>query len=176
MLDVAAAYNRYRFLGNEFLTWLWFTIDTGQDRLRTFDEDLTALEIGNRVDLENRRDERIERITIKGEDADLKEGYLAMKKGALVSDLNLVYRCANDRWQFNLKGESLNISALRTPETAPPEKEEDVEGAVLENVYLHERINRFVETAFHHFVHLRLSDQWIGATVVHMQQWLTSPP
>lgn len=176
MLDVAVAYNRYRFLGNEFLTWLWFMIDTGQDRLREFDPDLTALEVGNRIDLENRRDERIERITIKGEEADLKEGYLALRKGALVSDLNLVLRCGNDRWQFTLKGESLNISALRTPETSPPEKAEDVDGAVLEKVFLHERINRFVETAFHHFVRLRLSDQWVDSIVVHIQRWLTSPP
>ena len=27
MLDVAVAYNRFKFLGEEFLTWLWFVID-----------------------------------------------------------------------------------------------------------------------------------------------------
>ena len=91
MLDVAVAYNRYRFLGNEFMTWLWFMIDTRQDQLSKFADGLTALEVGNRIDLENRQDEKVERVTIRGDDADLKEGYLALKKGALVTDINLIF-------------------------------------------------------------------------------------
>ena len=174
MLDVAVAYNRYRFLGNEFLTWLWFMIDTGQDELKNSDAELTALEIGNRIDLENRRDEKIERITIKGDDADLKEGYLALKKGALATDLNLVFRSAGHQWQFNLKGESLNISALRIPETGGAESEEDIEGLVLEKIYLHERIIRFVESAFRHFVHLRTSDKWEGTVTAGIHRWLSA--
>jgi len=174
MLDVAVAYNRYRFLGNEFLTWLWFMVDTRQGKLKNFDPDLTALEIGNRIDLENRRDEKIERITIKGDDADLKEGYLALKKGALVSGLNLVFRSESNQWQFSLKGESLNISALRTPETVSPENEGDAEGVVLEKIYLHEQIARFIEAAFHHFVQLRTSDNWSGSTVVKIHRWLSA--
>ena len=175
MLDVAVAYNRYRFLGNEFLTWLWFMIDTQQGQLKAFEPDLTGLEIGSRIDLENRRDEKLERITIKGDDADLKEGYLALRKGALVTDLNLVLRSADFQWQFNLKGESLNISALKTPDTAAVENPEDNEGAILEKIFLHERITKFLETAFRHFVHLRTSDKWNNATVAQIRQWLSSP-
>lgn len=174
MLDVAVAYNRYRFLGNEFMTWLWFMIDTRQGQLKEFDPDLTALEIGNRIDLENRRDENVERITIKGDDADLKEGYLAMRKGALVTDLNLVLRSENFHWQFNIKGESLNISALRTPDTAPPENQEDTEAVALEKIYLHERITQFLEKAFDRFVTLRTSDQWNRSIIGEIRQWLSS--
>ena len=175
MLDVAVAYNRFRFLGDEFLTWLWFMIDTRQDELQQFDPDLTALEIGNRIDLENRRDEKIERVTIKGDDADLKEGYLALRKGALVTNLNLVLRSASEQWQFNIKGESLNVSALRTPDAAPKESEEDVEGLILEKIYLHERITQFLEKAFCHFVQLRTSDKWDGSTVARIHRWLSLP-
>ena len=175
MLDVAVAYNRYRFLGNEFLTWLWIMIDTRQEQLKKFDPDLTALEIGNRIDLENRRDEKVERITIKGEDADLKEGYLSLRKGALVTDLNLVLRVEPFQWQFNLKGESLNMSALRTPDTAQLENEEDAEAAVLEKIALHERITLFLEKAFHRFVQLRTSDQWNSSIAGEIHQWLSLP-
>ena len=34
MLDIAVAYNRYKFLGNEFLTWLWFMIETDESSFR----------------------------------------------------------------------------------------------------------------------------------------------
>jgi len=117
----------------------------------------------------------VERITIKGDDADLKEGYLALRKGALVTDLNLVFRSANFRWQFNIKGESLNISALKTPETAPPENEEDTEAVALEKISLHEQITKLLETAFRRFVHLRTTETWNGATVAQIHQWLSSP-
>ena len=55
MLDIAVAYNRYKFLGNEFLTWLWFIIETDQNRLRQYDSDLVSLNIGSRMVLENTR-------------------------------------------------------------------------------------------------------------------------
>ena len=174
MLDVAVAYNRYRFLGNEFLTWLWFMIDNQQEQLQRLDPELTSLEIGNRIDLENRRNENIEKISIRGDDADLREGYVALKKGALACDLNLVYRSQNNKWQFNLKGESLNISSLRTPETAPPENENEMEAAVLEKIYLHQQVARFVETAFRQFVHLRTSEKWAHDTALQIQDWLAS--
>lgn len=30
MLDVSVSYDRYKFLGYEFLTWLWFLIEKDQ--------------------------------------------------------------------------------------------------------------------------------------------------
>ena len=41
MLDVAVAYNRFKFLGDEFLTWLWFIIEQDPAYLKIADQDLT---------------------------------------------------------------------------------------------------------------------------------------
>ena len=46
MLDVAVAYNRYQFIGEEFLTWLWYVIEKDQNLVKNFDKDFVALEIG----------------------------------------------------------------------------------------------------------------------------------
>jgi hypothetical protein len=73
MLDVAVAYNRYKFIGEEFLTWLWYIIDTSQNRLKSIDNEIDSLEIGNRIVIENRKNESTERITIKGDNAGLEE-------------------------------------------------------------------------------------------------------
>lgn len=172
MLDAAIAYNRYRFLGNEFLTWLWYTLENRSQQLEDIDADLSALEIGNRMVLENHRGERLETITIKGDDAGLEEGLVALKKGALVSEMNLIYRSGDHTWQFNLKGESLNISSFRTPETAGTQSTEDIEGAVLEKIFLYEKIIRFVEAAFRHFVRLRISEKWAENTTPRIRRWI----
>jgi hypothetical protein len=173
MLDVAVAYNRYRFLGNEFLTWLWYMIENKPDELRSLNQDLTSLEIGNRMVLENHHNDSDENITIKGDNAGLEEGLLALSKGALVAEINLVYRSGEQKWQFNIKGESLNISGLKTPETPRPETKEDVEGYVLEKIYLLDRVIQFIENLFKMFVRLRLSNQWNGS-ILQVQTWIAS--
>jgi hypothetical protein len=172
MLDVAIAYNRYRFLGNEFLTWLWYTLENRSEQLVKIDADLSTLEIGNRMVLENRRSEGLETITIKGDDAGLEEGLLALKKGALVTEMNLIYRSGDNTWQFNLKGESLNISSFKTPETAVTQTKEDIEGAVLEKIFLYEKVILFIEGAFRYFVRLRISDDWEKKMISQMKQWI----
>jgi hypothetical protein len=172
MLDVAIAYNRYRFLGNEFLTWLWYMLENRSAQLVEIDADLSSLEIGNRMVLENGRSEGLETITIKGDDAGLEEGLLALKKGALVTEMNLIYRSGDNTWQFNLKGESLNISSFKTPETAVTQTKEDIEGAVLEKIYLYEKLIVFVEGVFRHFVRLRVSEEWDKNVITQLKQWI----
>ena len=174
MLDVAVAYNRYRFLGDEFLTWLWFIIETQQDEIRNLDQDPIFLEIGNRMALENRRSNAVETITIKGDDAGLEEGLMALKKGALITELNLVFRIAEQKWQFSLKGESLNISGLKTPETARPETKEEVEGFVLEKIYLYDKLIQFLDILFERFVHLRTSDRWDSEVIPRIRNWIST--
>ena len=45
MLDVSVAYNRYKFLGHEFLTWLWFMIETDKQTLMDADKELEVMNI-----------------------------------------------------------------------------------------------------------------------------------
>ena len=172
MLDVAVAYNRYKFIGEEFLTWLWYIIDTSQNRLKSIDEEFEALEIGNRIVLENRKKESTERITIKGDGASLEEGILALKKGALVTELSLKYRSNNHTWKFTIKGESLNLSSLTTPATALPETNEDMEGFVIEKAYLYERVIKFIEKSFNSFIKIRISDSWNKSERQLVQRWI----
>jgi hypothetical protein len=173
MMDVSAAYRRYQFLGGEFLTWLWFVIENEPDLLRTIDADLLSLEIGNRMVLE-RRPQRgsLETVTIKGDHAGMEEGLLAVRKGALVAEMNLVFTAGDNQWHFTLKGESLNVSGLKVPETAPTESTEEVEGAVIDKTFLCDRIVQLVENFFRRFIELRLGKGWSETLVPRMRKWI----
>ena len=174
MLDVAVAYNRYQFLGEEFLTWLWYVIEKDQTLIKNFDNEFVALEIGNRIVFENRRKESGERITIKGDGASLEEGILTLKKGALVTELNVVYKSAELSWQFTLKGESLNFSSLNIPNTGLPESDEDIEGVVLEKIFLYDKILKLLENIFTYFFKLRLSNGWQNKMIPKIRNWIQS--
>ena len=172
MLDVAVAYNRYKFLGNEFLTWLWFTIENNQDYFKKVDDTLTSLYLGNRIVLENSNNDASERITIKGDDAGLEEGLLSLRKGAVVIEMNLSYKSENQEWRFTLKGESLSFSSLKVPETGPVEAKEDIEGVVLEKAYLYEKAIDLVNRLFILFIKLRTNNDWNQQTVPAMKKWI----
>ena len=172
MLDVAVAYKRFKFLGDEFLTWLWFVIDQDSSILKKMDPELTSLEIGNRIVLKKRNKKAAERITIKGEDADLDEAMLALKKGAMVAEFNLIYRSAQQKWQFTLKGESLNLSSLKTPQIAPPESQDDLAAVVLEKIFLYDTILQFLEKLYKYFIKLRISNNWQGREIGLIKKWI----
>jgi len=174
MLDVAVAYNRYQFMGEEFLTWLWFVIEKNQELVKSFDPDFVALEVGNRIVFENRRKEAAERVTIKGDGASLEEGVLALQKGALVTELNVVYKSAELIWQFTLKGESLNISGLSLPDTGSPESDEDIEGFVLEKIFLYDKALQLLEKLYSHFAKLRVSEAWLSKETLLIRKWIQS--
>jgi hypothetical protein len=174
MLDVAVAYNRFKFIGNEFLTWLWFTIETDQFFLKTVDETISSLNVGNRIVLENNINDASEIITIKGDDAGLEEGLLSLRKGAVVIEMNLSYKTENQEWKFTLKGESLSFSGLKVPETGPVETKEDIEGIVLEKTYLYENAINLVNKLFNTFLKLRSTVKWDQKTVPEIKKWLQS--
>ena len=174
MLDIAVAYNRYRFLGNEFLTWLWFAIENDMEKIRQCDAELLDLDVGNRMVLENKLANGKENITIKGDAAGMEEALLALSKGALITDLHLVYKSGSVEWQFSVKGESLSFSGVKLPETGPMEAGEEMEGIILEKIFLYEKPFRLLDTLYQQFIKLRLSEKWNTHTLPSMKKWIVS--
>ena len=174
MLDVAVSYNRYKFLGYEFLTWLWFSIENEQRLIEKSLPQPASIQIGNRIKLENHRNKTLETITIKGDEAGLEEGILALKKGALVTELNILYETQHVVWQFNIRGESLNIGNLKTQITGPLEKKEDIEEQVLEKAYQYGEAIQLVDNLYINFITLRVSTGWEKNTVGKIKNWIFS--
>jgi len=174
MLDVSVSYNRYKFLGNEFLTWLWYAIENQQNELRGSDDDFRQLEIGSRIVLENHRQDRVERMTLKGDQIGLEEAMLALKKGAVVTELHLIYKTNQGEWQFSIKGESLNVSNLKIPQTGALERQEDREGIILEKIYLYEKVLNYIHSLYKKFITLRVTDKWAKNITPSMKKWITS--
>ena len=172
MLDVSVSYNRYKFLGYEYLTWLWFVVDEEQKTIKELAPEPVSLEIGNRLVVENKKKDAAESITIKGDDAGLEEGMLALRKGAVVTELNLVLKAKDQQWRFTLKGESLHFCGLKTPPTGPVEAREDLEGAVLEKAYLCDAGLQFMDKLFKAFITLRVSDDWANKVVPRLRRWM----
>ena len=172
MLDIATAYNRYNFLGHEFLTWLWYLIETDGHRLGQAEPPSIILALGKRIVLENPRENHAEKITIKGEYANFEAGILPLRQGSLVTELSLEAKSVGMTWEFNLKGESLSVSSMKMSTTGPIESLDDVEGALLEKTYLLETILQFIDTLFERFIKMRVSNDWNERVVPQIRKWI----
>ncbi len=174
MLDIATAYNRYKFLGYEFLTWLWFAIERNPGLLKPENADFGAINVGNRIVLENFTRDKTESITIKGDDPNLDAALLSLKNGALVTEINLVFKSNDHEWQFTLKGESFSITNLKTPQRGPVDTIEDTEGAVLEQAYLLDQLLQYQDSLFKTFIHLRVSPEWQTKSIPELKSWASA--
>ncbi len=175
MLDIATAYNKYTFLGNEFLTWIWFLIEKDQDIAAIMaSKEPVSLEIGNSIVLENNLgDKSKEKITIKGDKAGLEEGTTALKKGALVTQLNLLCKMGEEEeYKFTIRGESFNITGLKTPSTQTTKSEEELEGMVLEKAYLLLKVTGVIDTLFLKYIEQRISDDWKTKGLQQINNWI----
>lgn len=174
MLDIATAYNKYSFLGNDFLTWLWFLIETEQDVAGIIaSEEPVSLAIGNSLVLENNiGDKSKEKITIKGDQAGLEEGTTALKKGAFVTQINLLCKLGEEDYKFTLKGESFNITGLKTPSTSSSKNEAEIEGTILEKVYLLQKVTKVIDTLFLKYIEQRITDDWKTKGLQAINTWI----
>ena len=174
MLDLSVSYNRYKFLGREFLTWLLFGMENDPSMVALSGEFKGILAVGNRIVFENNRNDRVEQVIIKGEDADLSEGMLALRKGALVSELSVVYTQGEHQWSFQLKGESLAPSGIVPPQPAVVETSEDVEGAVFDRMAMLERAANAIDALYARFMGFRIGSEWTMTVVPAMKDWIKS--
>ena len=172
MLDVSVSYNRFKYLGWEYLTWLWFVIEREPEKIQRVTNHASMLNLGNRIVLENRKKDTVESITIKGDEAGLEEGLLALRKGALVTEINLLFKKGDEQWRFTLKGESFHLVGLKCPKTGAVASQEELEGAVLEKVYLCEQAVQTMDKIFNVFIALRLSDAWKKKIVPRVKKWI----
>ncbi len=173
MLDLAVAYNRYKFLGYEFLTWLWFIVEQNQDIIGSLEEEPASLAVGDLIILKNKLDNNeAETVTIKGDDADLEEAKLALRKGAVVTELNLTYYSDDYQWRFTIKGESLNITGIHLPATGSAESKEDIEGVVIEKAFLYEKSFNLIDALFKQFINIRITSRWENSVVPLIKKWL----
>lgn len=175
MLDIATAYNKYIFLGNEFLTWIWFLIEQDKDIAAIMEsKEPISMEIGNSLVLENNLgDKSKEKITIKGDKAGLEEGTTALKKGAFVTELNLLCKMGEEEeYKFTIKGESFNITGLKTPATQTTKSEDELEGMVLEKAYLLLKVTQVIDTLFLKYIEQRISDDWKSKGLQEINNWI----
>jgi hypothetical protein len=168
-MDIINRINATRYLGREFLTWLWyrsaqqsgvFELGAGEAPVEVwFDQKLT---------LEAQGDIK-ESNVIKAENpTETSEAHAALLSGKLVADARLRVVSGQKQWTLSVKGDTLGISGVKVPALLSREDDDQL----YERFMLIEEIEDTVHALFRQFMELRLDDEAWRPEVQAIRAWV----
>ncbi|MFO7877493.1 MAG: hypothetical protein R6U55_13015 [Desulfovermiculus sp.] len=173
-VDVHKAELLAPFIGQDFLTWLWFCTETGRGTWTTGAGEAVMLSMTQRVAVQGGEGESRDTATSAGPQSRLREARLGLRSGKKVHQARVHMEMDENHWQVQIRAEDFALSGLRTPKVElKVEEGEDPDARFLEKMYLIDKCLEVMDLAFSSFVHRRLSSDWPDE-VKAVQEWIFS--
>ncbi len=170
------------FLGQEFLTWLWYygethewtlpiseqeTVSYGMDHDEE-DDDPDKQKMKEVVVLEPPNEETCVQRLQGRKTIDSPEAIVALKQGKKIAMVRLHLSYQDRLWLFLCKAEHLSISSLKLvqPKAADPKQR------VLELAEDLEQFTRLFEQMYAYFLSIRLAPSWDAEELPKIQTWI----
>lgn len=174
-MDLVDLIEEKKFLGQEFLAWLWYKSEerggavdipgTG-DVLVVFEKHM-LLEFGE--------GESSEKVICRGLQTELKEARAGLMMGKKPEQARI--RIARGDYEFNvtMTAATLEFRNIRLPKTVASADEgddpESIEGRILDRISLFEELSSLINDLFRMFISLRASDEW-PEELQKVRQWV----
>ncbi len=161
-----------RFLGCEFLTWLWFFSERSKEKILLSDEKDAELHLGERMVL-SLPDNGKERVICTTQDNALYEARTALQQGKLVQEMQLFLRVGENEYTFTLDATLWTVKGLKTPKQLPSEgPDDDEDGAFLEKMYFLEEVFAALDWLYTKFLTERLGSGWESDALPLLKDWI----
>lgn len=171
MMDLIERIETTRFLGAEFLVWLWFCSET-------FDAEFAVeggrleLWLDSPLSLESQL-EPGERIALRGiQPSATAEAKEALRQNKLPTRARLILRSESHEFALVLDAATLGVSAASVPAVLS----RDADEAFLERMTLLDALGRKLDDLFARFVRVRLGGTWQEHWVPAMASWMQDQP
>ncbi len=178
-MDLVDLIKEKRFLGQEFLTWLWFASEErgGAILLEDSQEDVNVV-FEKHLLLESGEGEDLEKVICQGLRAGLTEARTGLALGKKIEQARLLVARDTYEWHVTIRAGMLEFRSVRLPKTMNAAEEEEgpdaVAGRILDRIYLFELLTRTVDELFRMFLKRRVRPEdwqnereriaaWIGA-------------
>lgn len=174
-MDLVDLIQEKRFLGQEFLSWLWYKSEErgGSVELPGVGDILVVFE--KHMLLEFGEGEASEKVICRGLQTELKEARAGMGLGKKPEQARI--RIAQGDFEFGvtLTAATFEYRNVRLPKTVAAGDEgddaESIEGRILERVSLMEQLTDLVNDLFRMFVNIRASSQW-SEELIKIKGWI----
>ncbi|WP_027369605.1 hypothetical protein [Desulfovermiculus halophilus] len=160
-VDVHKAELLSPFIGQDFLTWLWFCTETGRGTWTLATGETVLVSMTQRVAVQGGEGESRDTATSAGPQSRLQEARLGLRTGKKVNQARIHMEMDDHAWQVQLRAEDFALSGLRTPKVElKVEEGEDPDARFLEKMYLIDKCLEVIDLVFVSFVQLRLGSAW----------------
>ena len=154
-----------RFLGQEFLTWLWWKSEERGGSVALPDDGDITVAFEKHMLLESGEGESSEKLVCTGLQTELQEARTGLQMGKKLEQARIVLGIGSYEYSFTLAGALMEYRNVRLPKTEATEHDGDenteaVEGMILERIFLFEELMRIVNTLFGIFLKVRLDVGW----------------
>lgn len=167
-MDLIDLIETRRFLGSEFMMWLWFKSECYDGLMEVEEHGELEVLFDDALVLEAYLAET-ERNTFKGgAPAYSPEAKVALQQGKRVSRAKIRVIKDGREWLLTLKAEGMDFSSVKIPAVLSREEDEKF----YERMYLVEELEDIINALYRTFIYTRLSPQWHEAMVPAMKIWI----
>ncbi len=155
------------FLGNEFLMWLWYQLDSESDTIALSDKSEAAVMLARTLTLECPRAQTGKETIQSDGPTRLPEARRAIQSGKLPRKAGLIVVRHDNQYEFTLQAETLAVAGAKLP--APEEGDE--RARLEERVSLLRGFLETLDLLYDAFATVRLSENW-SKELAKIQKWL----
>ena len=168
-MDLVDLINRSRFLGNEFLLWLWYKSECFEAQFHMPDFDHVEIWIDDALTLEATLAETERNTIAGGSPAYSPEAKTALRHGKRPTKAKIGLVNEGREWAFTLKAEDLSVSGVKIPALLSREEDEQF----YERMALLDELERIIEALYKEFLTIRLDvGTWDKVMLPAMREWV----
>jgi hypothetical protein len=158
-----------RFLGREFLTWLWFESEVFETRFHLDELGECELWLEKSIALESTSEAGKEKSRLTGlAPSGTKEAREALRQGKLPTQARIALRNGDREFSLVFDADALGLSGVKIPALIKGEGEDPF----YERMALIEEIEGAVESLYREFLGLRLREPWTRDVVPALSAWM----
>ncbi len=160
------------FLGEEFLTWLWFRIETEGGEFDLTRDRQVGVVVDDFITFAPREEEDTEQTLRKGMPTRTVEARVALASGHRLRKAKLVVALGERMWNFTFVGATMGFSGLRVPED--DEDAESAEERSRDRVASFLEIQEIVQELYAQFLRVRLDRDYRRKEGERQAQWMAT--
>ncbi|MBU0728729.1 MAG: hypothetical protein KKE17_00285 [Proteobacteria bacterium] len=163
-MDLVDLITEKRFIGQEFLTWLWYKSEERGGTINLPGEGDIQVVFEKHMLLESGEGESHEKLSCNGLQSELQEARTGLTMGKKLEQARLLITRDMFEWGLTIKASTLQFRSVKPPKTMTGNEEGDsteaVEGRILDRVGMLEMAVKTVDQLFRMFLLIRISSAW----------------
>lgn len=160
------------FLGEEFLTWLWFRIDTRGGDFELPGNRHVAVVIDDFLAFAPREQDQTEQTLRKGLPTHSAEAAAALRNGCRLRKAKLLLAHGQAQWSLVVDGQTMNLLSVRLPEQS--DEVNDAREASVERAMHFVAVHELVAGLYRSFLDERLAPEYLRTSAEAQAQWMAS--